>query len=227
MVRILLILGLVALVFWVRTWFSAAEMRKRLAKRSRAVDDPVVCKYLARLAAAAEVDEIRIRVITAPEVNALVTPTGEIYMTTGLYQKYLAREITAEELTSVVAHELGHVALGHAKRRMIDLTGAQIGQVLLGSVLVRFIPFIGWWLAIWLTSLFVAKLSRKDEFEADAFGAALMIRAGFGAEPQARMLEKLMDFSPLQAGRPPAWMASHPDPEERARRIRELEKGVR
>ena len=47
-----------------------------------------------------------------------------------------------------------------------------------------------------------------------------MIRSGFGAEPQARMLEKLIELVPGadQMGR--SWLASHPPVPERAAAIR-------
>ena len=41
----------------------------------------------------------------------------------------------------------------------------------------RLVPLIGWQLAAMLSRLAVSGLSRKDEFEADAYATALMLKA--------------------------------------------------
>jgi putative metalloprotease len=43
-------------------------------------------------------------------------------------------------MASVIAHEMGHVALGHARRRMIDFSGQNALRTALIMVLGRFIP---------------------------------------------------------------------------------------
>ena len=82
---------------------------------------------------------------------------------------YLSMGLTAEELASVIAHELGHVALGHMRRRMIDFTGQNAVFVVLSAVLNRFLPFIGIWIARLLSGALAARLSQRDEYEADAY----------------------------------------------------------
>lgn len=225
MIRILLPLALIGLYMAAQYYFSLRHTRAMLARKSRPLEDLVLGKHLDRLADAAGVDAIRVRIFDVPMINGLATPDGEIYVTRGLYEKYLQRKISAAELASVIAHELGHVALGHSRRRMADITGARMVQVVLGTILARFLPFVGWWLAGWVASLFVARLSREDEFEADRFGAALMVKSGLGAEPQATMLEKLEELIPGMNGQPAAWLASHPPVEDRARRIRTAAEG--
>ena len=68
----------------------------------------------------------------------------------------------------MIAHELGHVALGHSRRRMIDFSGQNALRTALAMVLGRYIPFIGAWIAGMLTSLLAARLSQSDEYEAGA-----------------------------------------------------------
>lgn len=215
---ILLILGLGYL--WIRasSWASGSRLRKQ----SRPLRNDRLEGLIDRLAAAAGVDSVRVRVLDAPMINGLATPGGEVYVTRGLVQQAQAGRITAEEFASVIAHELGHLALGHTKRRMIDVMGAQAVNLVVGGLLARLIPVIGWYLARWLSTLFVASLSRRDEFEADAYATALMLRAGLGAEPQARMLEKLVHLAPGSSGEegPANWLASHPPVAERAAAIR-------
>jgi putative metalloprotease len=116
---------------------------------------------------------------------------------------------------------MGHLALGHTKRRILDVTGAQTVHIVLGSILNRFIPILGWIVARWVAMFFMTRLSRKDEFQADAYATALMVKSGLGAEPQARMLEKLLDLVPGTAVHDTDWLASHPPVAERSQAIRE------
>ena len=217
-----LIALMVPVLIAVAMWRISAVMSGRsLKSQSRVMRNDEVDVALARLAEAAGVDMIELRVLDQPMVNGLVTPSGEIYVTRGLVEEYRRGRITLPEFASVIAHELGHLAFGHTKRRMWDVAGAQLITVVLGGLLARVIPFVGVYIARWLGSLFVARLSRKDEFEADAYATALMIRAGMGAEPQARMLEKLIDLVPGAEAVGKSWLASHPPVAERARAIRD------
>jgi len=85
----------------------------------------------------------------------------------------------------------------------------------LGMVLSRFIPGIGIWIASMLTSLLAAKLSRSDEFEADAYAAALLTKAGIGIDPQISLFRKLDALTKAGGGRAPAWLMTHPKTDER------------
>ena len=82
--------------------------------------------------------------------------------------------------------------------------------MVLGWIPNRFLPFIGWIVARWVTMFVLTRLTRKDEFEADAYATALMVKSGLGAEPQARMLEKLRELAPETAMQETNWLASHP-----------------
>ena len=67
------------------------------------------------------------------------------------------------------------VLLGHIRRRMIDFTGQNAVFVMLSALLNRFLPFIGVWIANLISSALMARLSRRDEFEADADRAGLVL----------------------------------------------------
>ena len=137
----------------------------------------------------------------------------EFFITRGFYKKYQNGDITVEEISSVVAHELGHVALGHIRRRMIDFSGQNAVRAALGALLSRLIPGLGGFIAGIIGNLLMAKLSRRDEYEADEYAAALMIKSGLGIEPQISMFKKLDKISNLQ-GSVPAWLMSHPPTKE-------------
>lgn len=212
---ILLIAGLV--IWWkIRAQSSGSALRKG----SRVLQNDQLEVLFQRLADAAGIENVEVRVLPDRNPNGLATDTGEIYVTQGFIDAFQKGDVTAQELASVAAHEMGHLALGHMKRRMIQVAGTQAAQMVLGGVLARLIPFVGGYLAVWLLNLITAKLSRKDEFEADAYATALMVRSGLGAEAQARLLEKLPELIP-GAGGQRSWLASHPPTEERAHAIRE------
>jgi len=214
----ILVVILIGLVWW---QISAMTSGRALRAQSRPLKNDQLEGLIGRLADAAGVEGVRVRVLDAPMINGLATPSGDVYVTRGLVEHVRAGRITGSEFASVVAHELGHLALGHTKRRAIDMAVAQAVTMVVGGILARFVPFVGWYLARAVSTLFVASLSRKDEFEADAYGTALMIRSGLGAEPQARMLEKLDKLTPgMATAGPPSWLQSHPPVEDRARVIR-------
>jgi putative metalloprotease len=67
---------------------------------------------------------------------------------------------------------------------MIDFSGQNAIRVALATVLGRFIPGLGIWIANMLTTLLAARLSRQDEYEADAYASALLVKSGIGTGPQ-------------------------------------------
>ena len=69
------------------------------------------------------------------------------------------------------------------RRRMVEVAGRQALYLVLGGMLGRFVPYFGWVATAWLLGLVAARLSRRDEFEADAYATALMVRSGIGALP--------------------------------------------
>ena len=220
MVKLLLpVLIIAGVVFF---WKLRAQMSGRgLHKRSRPLMNDQVDALLGRLARAAGIERVEVRLLPDKAINGLATDTGEIYITQGLLDAFRGGQVTARELASVAAHELGHLALGHMRRRMVEVAGRQAAYMVLGGILGRFIPYFGWMLSAWLLGVVAARLSRRDEFEADAYATALMVRSGLGAEHQARMLEKLPRLIPGAAAMATSWLASHPPVEERAAAIRE------
>jgi putative metalloprotease len=123
--------------------------------------------------------------------------------------------VTSEELASVIAHELGHVALGHIRRRMIDFTGQNAVFVILSAFLNRFLPFIGICIANLISTALMARLSRRDEFEADAYASALLVKAGIGTAPQKSLFVKLEALTGGRGAGIPVWLRSHPHAPER------------
>ena len=168
-----------AVVVGVFTYLMSASQTKRtLAAQSSPLRNPALEAHVAKLAHALDLKRLHVNIYEIDPINGLASPDGQIYITRGFLKKFLSGEVTAAELSSVIAHELGHVALGHTKRRMIDFSGQNAVRTALAVTLNRFIPFIGPWIANMAVNMIAAGMSRKDEFEADAYATALMIKPG-------------------------------------------------
>jgi len=205
--------------------FSSWSLKRQLSRQSNPLLDKNLERIMAKFAKALEVDKIRINIFETEPINGLAAPDGRIFITRGFYNKYKNGDVTVEEISSVVAHELGHVALGHIRRRMIDFSGQNAVRVALGALLSRLIPGLGGYIASFIGSLLMAKLSRRDEYEADEYASALMIKSGLGIEPQISMFKKLDKISNLQ-GTVPAWLMSHPPAQERINSIKQVHANV-
>ncbi|MFN4201796.1 MAG: M48 family metallopeptidase [Tabrizicola sp.] len=195
--------------------FSVWRTRKMLEQNSRPLTDPSITRLADRMAAALDIPGIEVNVFEVEAVNGLASPDGRIYLTRGFLNRKARGEVTPEELASVIAHEMGHVAQGHMRRRMIDFTGQNAVFVMLSAVLNRFLPFIGIWIANLISTALMARLSRRDEFEADAWASALLIKSGIGTGPQKSLFRKLEALTQNRAEGIPAWLLSHPKTEER------------
>ncbi|WP_421704472.1 M48 family metallopeptidase [Aliiroseovarius sp.] len=203
--------------------FSAWRTGRMLDEQSTPLADPGLKALCDRMAAALDLPRIKVHVYEVEPVNGLAAPDGRIFLTRGFLNQYRDGKVTGEELASVIAHELGHVALGHSRRRMIDFSGQNALRTALAMVLSRFLPGIGAYIAGLLTSLLAARISRTDEFEADAYATALLIKAGIGVEAQKSLFHKLDAFTKARRGISPAWLMSHPKSEDRIAAIEKNE----
>jgi putative metalloprotease len=190
--------------------FSMWRTKRELDEKSTELADPILKVLMDRMAKALDIERIKVHIYEIEPVNGLAAPDGRIFITRGFFNKYRAGEVTSEEMATVIAHEMGHVALGHSRRRMIDFSGQNAMRTALAMILGRFIPGVGPWIANGLMSLLAARLSRSDEFEADAYASALLVKAGIGTEPQKALFKKLETLTGARGATTPAWMLSHP-----------------
>ncbi|MEN8896667.1 MAG: M48 family metallopeptidase [Yoonia sp.] len=211
---------LIALIYGIAMYrFSVWRTSKELDARSTELADPILKSLTDDMARALDLPRIKVNIYEIEPVNGLAAPDGRIFITRGFFNKYRAGEVTAAELASVIAHELGHVALGHSRRRMIDFSGQNAMRTALAMVLGRLLPGIGPYVASGLMSLLAARLSRKDEYEADAYASALLVKSGIGTAPQISLFEKLEKLTGARGASNPAWMLSHPKTAERIKAI--------
>lgn len=216
LIPILLVLGYTLLVWK----FSAWRLKRELDAKSEPLDDPKLEAVVRRLGRAVGVEHLKANVYRQPAFNGLAAPDGRIFITKGVLKEYARGKLGADEVGSIIAHELGHVALGHTRRRMIDWAGQNALRVGIGMIVGRFIPFVGVWIGELVASLVASKLSRDDEFAADAYAAALMRKAGVRPEAQLEMFRKLGGMAQPPGGF--VWLMSHPPLEDRIAAVQAL-----
>ncbi|MDA5095711.1 M48 family metallopeptidase [Aliiroseovarius sp. KMU-50] len=203
--------------------FSVWRTHRQLDENSTELADPVLKRLTDQMAAALDLPRIRVHVYEIAPVNGLAAPDGRIFITRGFMDEYAQGRVSAEELASVIAHELGHVALGHARKRMIDFAGQNALRTVLTMMLSRILPGAGVYIARMLTRLVAAGLSRSDEYEADEYATALLMKSGIGTDPQKSLFGKLDALTKGRGGVMPAWLMSHPITVERIAAIEKNE----
>lgn len=135
------------------------------------------------------VPDVRIYVMRDASPNAAVLPSGMLIVNTGL----LVRVRNEAQLAAVLSHEAGH----YFRRHSLDLYRAnrRMSTVALsaGSALHSYSETNAWSMinhAILLSSF---RFSRDLESEADAYGLALMARAGYRPRAALEIWEQLIE----------------------------------
>jgi len=209
-------------VFYLGSIYSSKSLSKKLEKKSKIFHDPVIDNYLKAFQSILDLGNLRVFVLNEKQINGLVTPNGNIYITQGFINQYKLGKVSGVELTSVIAHELGHLALGHTKKRLITFSAISAISMVISTILSRLLPYIGAIIGRYLSQVLISGLSRKDEFEADSYAAALLIKSGIGTAPQISLLKKLEQLTGIVSSKV-TWTLSHPSPEQRINAIKNLE----
>jgi predicted Zn-dependent protease len=155
-------------------------------------------------------NEIRVRVIDDPNINAANAGGGEFQVTTGLLTK-----ANDEHLRGVLAHEIAHDDLGHVARAQTLGTGLNIGVILLEQIIPgssAVTPVAG--------TLIANGYSRSEELEADRHGVEILRRAGYSKEVMIDTLTWLMRTSGGDRGG--GFLSTHPGTGERIDALRKL-----
>ncbi|MES2593955.1 MAG: M48 family metallopeptidase [Verrucomicrobiota bacterium] len=149
-------------------------------------------------------------------INAFALPGGQIFITEALFRLLK----TEDQLAGVLGHEIGHVVGRHSNEQMASSglwngvaqgvgvllsdgqsnAGAQIGQTIAQMRLMKF--------------------GRDDELESDALGVRFLIEAGYDPEGMIAVMEVLANAA--RGNKQPEMLSTHPNPENRAGKIRDL-----
>ncbi|GLS43180.1 M48 family metallopeptidase [Methylobacterium brachythecii] len=144
--------------------------------------------------------------------NALTLPGGHVIVLADLIEK----ANSADEFAGVLAHEFGHVVHRDPTKAVITAGGVSFLLSLILGDLTGSTLIIGVGQAA-----ISAGYSRDAERAADAYGVAMMLRAGGNGAALATILEHI-DEDAEKEGSPTGFLRSHPYTKERAATIRRL-----
>ena len=217
----LLPLLFVAFLIW-RALTATQRTTNALLRNSKPLHDWQILEAVQRFAKRLEVHEFQVRILDMDQVNGVALPGGEIFISRGLYEKYLSNEVSRDEIAAVIAHEIGHIALGHHGRRIAAWRRETAALMVLGALVSRVLfSWVGL-LALLGLNIYRNRLTQRDEFEADAFSAQLMMHSGIDPNAIVTLLSKLDKWIGGTPGRdnPLSWLISHPPITERVARVR-------
>jgi predicted Zn-dependent protease len=167
----------------------------------------MVARIVSRLLAAANQPnaQFQVTILDSSEVNAFALPGGYIYVTRGI----LALASDTSELAAVLAHEIAHVTLRHARARtdrtrtteIVDrvITGVFGGDTSTDATANR-------------TRQSMAAFGQNQELEADREGIKFAGKAGYDPQAAARFLGVMSRFASFSAGENggAGFLSSHP-----------------
>lgn len=147
-------------------------------------------------------------------INAFALPGGPIFITEALFRLLKSED----QLAGVLGHEIGHVVGRHSNEQMA-VTGLWNGIAQGLSILLSDgQSHAGTQIAHTVARLRVMKFGRDDELESDALGIRFMIEAGYEPEAMVGVMKILAHTA--QGGRQTEMLSTHPNPENRAQKIR-------
>lgn len=156
------------------------------------------------------------------QINAFAMAGGKVGVFSGLF-KILQND---DQLASVLAHEISHVAARHVNERLSQQMAIQGGGLLVGGVMAGSgtggitsqAVMDAYGLSTGITAV---GFDRKKEKEADHIGIMYMARAGYNPEASITVIENLENASAGQP-LPPAWLSTHPSNPERILQLMDL-----
>src|ERR1700704_2796257 len=162
-----------------------------------------------------------VQLINDPKtVNAFCMAGGKMAMYTGLIEKVKASD---DEIAQVMGHEIGHALANHTQERMSIAYSTGIGTELVAIALGAQGNTAALMQVAAVTAIQLPN-SRESESEADQIGIELAARAGYDPAAAVTLWEKMGKLSEGKA--PPEFLSTHPAPEHRASRLKELDAKV-
>lgn len=174
---------------------DAERLQRVMAPLIRAMNNPI------------PLNRVKVGIMDDPHINAANAGGGEFYVTRGLLEK-----ANDAQLMGVLAHEVAHEDLRHVAKAKTLGTGLSIGAVILDQIIPgsgAIAPIAG--------QLIARGYSRREEYQADAHGAALLQRIG---QPKQIMIDTLSWLVATEGGAPGGFFSTHPATAERIEALR-------
>ncbi|MFN4180013.1 MAG: M48 family metalloprotease [Armatimonadota bacterium] len=155
---------------------------------------------------------LKFKVLNVGEVNAVALPNGRIYVFRGM----LETTDTEDELASVLAHEVGHVAGRHSlKQFRLSLGIGLLADLLNLNKQSAFVQN----LAGLAATLYELGYSRQHERDADNYALRLALLSGYDPKGSVELFDKFVK----REGKPARWLiylSTHPPSTERLERAK-------
>ncbi len=179
----------------------------------------MLAQIVGKLLAAAEQPNTRftVTILDSSEVNAFALPGGYIYVTRGI----LALASDQSELAAVLAHEIAHVVLKHARARTNRIKTTEIVDKVVTGV---FGADPSTDQTANRAKLSLAAFSQAQELAADKEGILIAGKAGFDPHAAGRFLGAMGRFAQFTAGdgdQEGDFLSSHPSTPDRIQKATE------
>jgi predicted Zn-dependent protease len=181
---------------------STARVEPAQLERLKRVMVPLI-----QVAGTRRTGEVKIGLVEDDRINAGNAGEGQYVVTTGLLRK-----ANDQQLACVLAHEVAHDDLGHVAKQQRLQTGLAIGMVILDQIVPgsrQITPVAG--------TLIARAYSRREEYEADAYGAEILKRAGHSPKVMEQTLTWLMN---AEGGSKGGFFSTHPATDDRIAELR-------
>ena len=152
-----------------------------------------------------------VTILDTAEVNAFALPGGYVYVTRGI----LALASDTSELAAVLAHEIAHVTLKHARARTNRARTSEIVDKVVSGV---FGADVATDQSSNRQKMSLAAFSQQQELAADKEGIETAGQAGFDPHAAARFLGAMARFAHFSAGdaaQDDDFLSSHPSTPDR------------
>jgi predicted Zn-dependent protease len=169
------------------------------------------------------IEDVKIYIVNAPEINAYVAGGNNIFINTGL----ITLSDEPDMLVGVVAHELGHINGGHLLKTGDELLRANIkntlgyilgiGAAALGSPEAAQAIITG---GSHVATRQLLKYTRQNEDAADQFAIDVMAKTPYTASGLLDLLEYLMRMESTRYGKINPYTSTHPLTRDRIEHIR-------
>ena len=179
----------------------------------------MLAQIVGKLLAAADQPNTRftVTILDSAEVNAFALPGGYIYVTRGI----LALANDQSELAAVLAHEIAHVVLKHARARTNRVRTTEIVDKVVTGV---FGADPSTDQSSNKAKLSLAAFSQAQELAADKEGILIAGKAGFDPHAAARFLGAMGRFAQFTSGdadQGDDFLSSHPSTPDRIQKATE------
>ncbi len=159
-----------------------------------------------------------VQILDTAEINAVSAPGGFIFVSRG----FLALMPDEEALAAVLAHEVGHIALGHGVSAIsqanlteaLTIVGKEAVASTTSGLTAQLTAVFGDSVKQVTDTLLTKGYSRSQEYAADEYAAVVLQRTGYDPQGLATML-KALETKGAAEGSEGGWYATHPEPKRR------------